>query len=152
MIWLYWLLGIIVFSIIEALTTALVSAWFVGGCLAGLIAYFLGASIEVQIIVAVIVSLLGFLLVFKFIRPHLLKKRPIEATNADRVIGQKGVVMQRIDKDTGSGQVYVLGQLWSARSENDEPIECGRSVIVSSLSGVKVLVHEVEADTTTKIS
>ena len=53
----YWLGGIIVLLIIEALTLGLTTIWFAGGALAAFIACVAGADLAVQIVLFVVVSL-----------------------------------------------------------------------------------------------
>jgi membrane protein implicated in regulation of membrane protease activity len=62
------------------------------------------------------------------------------ATNADRIISAKGVVIEEINSVKGSGQVKVMGQVWSAKSVNGENIADGTSVTIVALEGAKVVV------------
>ena len=53
----------------------------------------------------------------------------------------EGIVTKDIDPIEGKGQVKVIGQVWSAKSEH--PISEGTKVKVLSLEGVKIVVEEV---------
>ena len=68
-----------------------------------------------------------------------------ERTNADRLIGREAVVTQQIDNISGTGQVRVGGQIWTARSENenDPPVEPGVKATVLRIEGVKLIVQPV---------
>ena len=65
----------------------------------------------------------------------------VEPTNADRVLGKEGIVIKTIDPMEGKGQVKVIGQTWSAKS--DRVIEEGRKIRVTGMEGVKLIVEEM---------
>ena len=93
----------------------------------------------IQLAVFVIVSALSLIFLKPFAAKHLYTNRT--ATNADRVIGRHGVVTQAIDNEMAEGQVQVSGQIWTARSSNDNVrIPCGTLVTVQQISGVKLIV------------
>ena len=140
----FWLVALIVLVVVEFMTTALTTIWFVGGALVALIAAALGASIPVQIVLFVIVS--GVLLFT--VRPYALKhfnpKR--SATNVDAVIGKQGIVTARIDNIQQTGAVKVEGMEWSARSAiHQQIIEEGQTVNVEAVDGVKLIVKPENA-------
>ena len=58
------------------------------------------------------------------------------------VITKDNVTMQ-IDNLSGTGQVNVAGQIWSARSAHDVVIPRETEVRVLKISGVKVLVEAI---------
>ena len=134
-----WLTILILSIVIELVTIDLVSIWINAGSICALIAYALHFSLYLQIAICIIVSLICFI----FIRP-LTKKTmsgTIIHTNADRLIGKKGVVTKEIQKDT-KGEVKVMGNFWSAISINDQPIPVGKHVNILSIDGVKLIVKE----------
>lgn len=135
---LCWLMLVVVFAVIEGATPQLVSIWFAGGALCALIVSLFGVSLWIDIAVFVAVSALLLVLT----RP-LIKKRwqaKIVRTNADAAIGQDAVVTAAIDNTEGVGLVNLGGQIWSARSENGDPVEEGASVRVLRIEGVKLIV------------
>ena len=71
----------------------------------------------------------------RFIRP---RRSP---TNADRVVDQTASVTETIDNEAGTGQVNVLGQVWTARSALGVVIPAGTQVKVQRIEGVKVFVE-----------
>ena len=103
MLWI-WLLITILTAVVELITTDLVSIWFTLGGLAALIAYFLNASQLVQIVIFIIISLVCIISVRPLTKKYL--RTNIVSTNYDRVIGQHGLVLKRIDADT-RGEVKV---------------------------------------------
>lgn len=139
-----WLIALIAFAVIEALTaTALVSIWFSVGALAALIVSFFCGSFWVQLFVFLIVSCLVFALVRPLARKYFAP-RMMERTNADRLIGEEAIVTETIDNLASAGQVSVKGRTWSARGEDNAPIEAGRRVTVLRIEGVKAIVRPID--------
>lgn len=134
-VWAAILLGMLY---IEATTVALLTIWFAFGALAALICALFGLSFGIQVAVFCMVS--GLLLAF--LLPHARRKMEVRktATNADRIIGAEGIVTEMIDEVQGTGQVRVLGAVWSARSAQGITIQTGEKVVVESISGVKAVV------------
>ena len=88
----------------------------------------------------VAVSAITLILTRPLIKKHLKSKN--EPTNADRVIGQTGVVIEKIDNVSAVGQVKVDGQIWSARCIEDTVIDEGKQVEIKRIDGVKLMVAE----------
>ena len=101
----------------------------------------LGGPFWLQLVVFAAVSALTLALVrpaaSRFAHP---RRSP---TNADRVIGQVASVTETIDNEAAAGQVSVLGQIWTARSQLGVVIPKGSQVIVKRIEGVKVFVETV---------
>ena len=137
---LIWLGIFIVLIIVEICTLGLTTIWFAGGALLAFFAAMIGFSWPVQIVLFLVVSLV--LLIFT--RPVALKyfnaKRA--KTNSDSFIGKTGVVKQTINNDLGEGQVMFNGIEWTARSFNDKKIAEGKTVVVTAIDGVKLIVKE----------
>jgi len=138
---LIWLVLVVVFGIIEALTLGLVTIWLAVGALIAMIFSLIGIPVQFQIIVFIISS--SALLYFT--KPILEKvlKFKIQRTNADRIIGEKGIVIERIDTNNNTGQVRVKGQIWTARAFDENDIEVDQIIEVERISGVKLLVKKI---------
>ena len=136
-----WLVVLVLCFIVEGMTYSLICIWFAGGALIALFASLFGFGIPAQFAAFVIVSAILLLLV----RPtavRLTANKKVR-TNADRVIGQEGVVIREIDPVKGEGQVKVIGQIWSAKPEDGKSIIAqDRRVEVTGIAGVKVLVKD----------
>lgn len=60
-------------------------------------------------------------------------------TNAEALVGDKALVVSRVDAH--SGQVKLRGEIWSARTYDEtEVLEPGRSVTVLDIAGATALV------------
>lgn len=142
-----WMIVLIVAVVVEVATNAFLSIWFIASALVmaavNVVFYYAGAAPLVWYVQALIFLLLSTALLFSF-RPLVMKKviRKPPRTNADRNIGETGVVIKTIVPH-GSGLVKVSGQEWSAFSDEEEPIETGCSVRVAEIRGVKLKVEKI---------
>ena len=136
----FWVVALVVFLIVEAVTAGLVSIWFVFGSLVALICAALGAAVWLQIFWFVIVSVATLVLTRPLVKRYV-DSRSV-ATNADRSIGRAAVVTERIDNLAATGAVKLDGVVWTARSTNDAvAIETGERVTVRAIEGVKLIVE-----------
>lgn len=135
-----WLAVIAVALIIEASTATLVAIWFIPSAIVSAILAKLGTGILVQAIVFFVLSILLVIFARKIFSKTLTPK--YTPTNADVLIGELGIVTDDIDTLEFRGTVSVKGQIWSAKSENGERIEKGKTVEVLSIQGVKLIVKE----------
>ena len=135
-----WLVLAIVLAGIEAATLGLFTIWFAIGALAALIVSLTGLPFIYQLIAFIITA--GVLMYFTrpIVKNFLVKKT--QRTNSDRMLGEKGIVIERIDPVLGKGQVKVLGQIWSAKSSDGESIAVDEMVEVQEISGVKLIVKK----------
>ena len=136
----FWVVALVVFLIVEAVTAGLVSIWFVFGSLVALICAALGAAVWLQIFWFVIVSVATLVLTRPLVKRYV-DSRSV-ATNADRSIGRAAVVTERIDNLAATGAVQLAGVVWTARSTDDAvAIEPGTHVTVRAIEGVKLIVE-----------
>lgn len=137
-----WVLATVVLCVIEASTVNLVCIWFALGAFAAALAAAFGVGLMAQIILFVAVSALSLLLLRRFTKGVLkVKKTP---TNADSVVGQRGVVVEDIDNTAETGRVFVGGLDWTARSRDGSRVHTGETVQIEAIQGVKVLVRPVK--------
>ena len=137
-----WIILLVAFLIIEALTVNLVTTWFAIGSLGAIIAGALGAQMTFQIATFVCVSALALIIARPVIKKHI--KPGIVPTNADRIIGETGTVTEEINQEKFAGQVNVSGRQWSAVSDDHSTISVGTKVKVKEISGVKLVVEKGE--------
>ena len=141
---IFWLILIAVLLVIEILTMGLTTIWFAGGALVAFILAYVGLGLPVQIIVFLVVSIALLFLT----RPIAMKffNQERQKTNADSLIGQKAVVLERIDTLHGVGRAEVNGMEWSAKTyDADGIIEAGEVVTIKGIQGVKLIVKKEEA-------
>ena len=133
-----WLIAAVVLGVVEVSTVNLITLWFAVSALVVAVIAAFGAGAGVQITVFIVVSAI-LVIATRPLARRFLNRRTV-ATNADRIISAKGVVVEEINSIKGSGQVKVMGQVWSAKSANGENIADGTAVTVVALEGVKVVV------------
>ena len=137
----FWIIAMVVFLVIEAVTVGIVSVWFAIGALFAMVTAMLGANLWVQITVFLVVSAIALY----FTRP-LVKKfvnNKVEPTNADMLIGKECRVVETIDNLSGTGAVYVDGKTWTARTADEEIILEGQLVKAERIEGVKLIVSKI---------
>ncbi len=137
-----WLILLVIALIAEAATATLFSIWFAVGALAAVIIAWIGLPVWSQILVFLAVSGI-VLLAAKPLTEKMINQKTIK-TNADRIIGSRGIVTADIHNIAAKGLVEVSGQAWSARSVSGLPIAAGATVIIKEIDGVKLLVEPVE--------
>lgn len=135
-----WLVLALVAGIAEAMTVTLVSVWFAAGAVCAAIASTLGASTAFQWILFWVVSLVLLIITAPLCKKFKVQKKV--PTNADRVIGQTGVVTEEIHMLNGTGEVKADGKRWSAKSAGGEIIPVGAVVRIEEISGVNLIVTE----------
>lgn len=136
--YIFWAAAIVIFAVAEAVTAQLVSIWFVAGSIAALISALFGATPVVQAILFIAVSILALVITRPLVKKYINPKK--EYTNADRVIGQTGIVAEDIDNLKATGQVKADGKIWTARSIDNSIIPKGNEVIIDKIEGVKLIV------------
>lgn len=138
----FWIIAMVAFLVVEALTVGLASIWFAVGSLAAMICAMLDAQVWVQILVFLLVSAVALYFTRPLAKKYINGKK--QPTNADMIIGKECRVTERIDNLAGTGAVYVDGKTWTARSDNEEVIEAGALVCALRIEGVKLIVDKAE--------
>lgn len=136
--YLWYFLAFVILLAIELSSYNLITIWLaISALLTGIYAYFFPGQIVVHLFIFLILSVILIALT----KP-LVKKMKIatEKTNADRLIGCDAIVLEEINLIEGTGQVKVMGQIWSAKSQTGEIIEKEKTVTVKSIEGVKLVV------------
>lgn len=133
-----WLIILAACIIIEASTMGLTTIWFAIGALVAWFVYLIGLSIQVQIVIFLIVSIACLVIT----RPIAVEKLKVgkAKTNLDSLIGETAKVETTINNINNEGYVKLKGQIWSARSIDDEVIDKDELVVVKEIKGVKLIV------------
>ena len=136
-----WLAAVVVLLVIEIATLGLTTIWFAGGALIAGIAAVAGAGRVVQFVLFLIVSLI--LLIFT--RPLAVRymNKGVPKTNVNSLIGEKAVVIQKINNLEQTGQVRINDIEWMARTSSDEVTIPEQTVVtIEAVQGVKLIVKE----------
>jgi membrane protein implicated in regulation of membrane protease activity len=133
-----WIVGIIAFVVLEAVTYQLVSIWFAVGAVGGLIAEILGARFNIQMSVFLAISVI-LLLCLRPISKRLIKTKN-ERTNVDSLIGEDVLITKEVNNREGTGEGKVNGMIWSLKSVDDTVIPANETATVEYVKGVKLAV------------
>ena len=138
-----WLIALVFFVILEAVTAGMVSLWFAGGSAVALLLAAMGLSLPVQVIAFFAVSIVLLLLLRPMAKRIVVPKST--ATNAERNIGVDALVTETIDQLHNRGAIKLGGTEWSARSIDGTIIPEGSLVHTERIEGVYIYVSLVEA-------
>ena len=141
---IFWLVLFVILLIIEICTMGLTTVWFAGGAILAFVLAYAGFGLPVQIISFLVLSIILLVLT----RPIAVKffNKDRQLTNAESLIGQRAVVLEKIDTLRGVGRAEVNGMEWSAKTADPAGIiESGEVVIIDGIQGVKLIVKKEEA-------
>lgn len=136
-----WLIIAVIFGVIELATMGLATIWFAIGAIGAMFAAMLGFGFVWQIIVFLVVSGLTVYYTRPLAQKYLNVGRT--KTNVNSLIDATGIVTQKIE-EFNTGQIKVMGQIWTAKSFDGDTIGVGTEVKVLKVEGVKVLVRPLE--------
>lgn len=136
-----WMISFIVLVLIEIFTINLVTIWFAIGALISFFVSLCTENIGLEILIFIVVSLITLLFTKKAV--NKIKDKEMIPTNLDRVIGQTGIVTEKI-KPLEPGEVKVDGKKWTAIA--DEEIDINDEVKILSINGVKLKVEKIREE------
>ncbi len=140
--WIVWLVAACVFGVGEMLTTGFFLAPFALGAGLAALTDAVGAGGIAPWVVFVLVSVLTLAVIRPIAKSHM-KVPPQIRTGSAALIGKQAIVLERIVNDEGVGCVKIDGEVWTARSyDDDEVIEKGKRVQVLEIRGATALVAE----------
>jgi membrane protein implicated in regulation of membrane protease activity len=140
--WLLWLIAAVVFGVGEIATLGFFLAPFAGGALVAAIVTALGAGTAAGWAVFLVVSVVLLAALRPLARSHR-RQPPLLRTGSAALVGSSGLVVERIANDEGVGCVRIGGEVWTARSyDDDEVIEAGKRVQVVEIRGATAFVTE----------
>ncbi len=138
-----WLIAAIVLVILEIATAGFgIICFAIGAALAALAAG-MGLAFTWQIVIFAVASLLAFIFLRPVVIRFLDKKSKDVKTNADALVGRKGIVSERIDGTQHTGRVAIDGDDWKAVSADGAVIEKGVGVEIVKLDSIILTVREV---------
>ena len=134
----YWIAIIVIAIIVEVFTDQFISIWFVPSAIVATILDFCSVDLIWQILVFLVLSIIGIVLGRALFAK--INKSNDTKTNIDAIIGERCIVIEKIDNFAGCGQVKIKGQIWSARGVGEDDIfEVGDILHIVAIEGVKVI-------------
>jgi membrane protein implicated in regulation of membrane protease activity len=138
--WVWWMIAAGVFAIGEIATLGFFLGPIAIAAVTAAIVALVGGGLAAQWIVFIAVSLASLLVLRPIARRHLRTPSQLR-TGTAALVGRQAVVLERVDRD--GGQVKLAGEVWSARSyDDDETFEAGKRVEVLKIDGATALVAE----------
>ncbi len=137
--WHIWLIFAGIFFILEMMTAGFFIFWLGIGSLIAMLISFFTDNVIIQTSVFIVSSGLLIFLTKPFVDKVLGNKKAVN-TNAYNIIGKSALVIEEINSLKGTGQIKVDGEVWSAKSLNQEIITKDSNVVIQSIEGVKACV------------
>jgi len=124
----------------ETLTMGLTTFWFVFGALIAFVAAWLGASWGLQIAIFLSTAII-MLIFFRPLAKDYFKIGAIQ-TGVPALISKVGIVQEKIIPPE-SGVVIIQGQVWTAESLTEEPLDVGEKVVIMEIEGAILKVEKL---------
>lgn len=137
--WKIWLVLSGIFVIIEIVNLSFFIFWFAIGALIAMVASFFIENLVLQIVIFIISSTILLFATKPLVKNFLDKDSGIK-TNAYSIEGKVGKVTVDIVPIEGNGQIKVNGEVWSAKSQDNQVIPKDTEVIIEKIDGVKAIV------------
>lgn len=140
--WVFWIIAAVVLAVGEMMTLSFFLAPFAGGALVAALADVIGAGDVISWAIFIVTSLTMLLVVRPIARSHRHTPAALR-TGTAALIGQAGMVIERIANDEAVGTVKIGGEVWTARAyDDDQIIDAGTKVQVVEIRGATALVTD----------
>ena len=140
--WVLWLIAAVVLAVAEVVNLSFYLFPFAIGAAAAALVSLAGAGTPIAVVVFAVITAVSFGIVRPIARRHISMPPQIR-TGTAALIGRTGIVLERIANDEGVGCVRIDGEVWTARSyDEDRVIEPGTRVYVMEIRGATALVSE----------
>lgn len=138
--WIMWLAVGVLFLIVELLTTALVSIWFVPSAIITCLLSFVVDSLLIQIAIFVVLSAVFMVVCRKIYNKHI--KKPVDDVDQnEKLLGKSATVTE--DTNGITGRILVGDVYWRAVSENGDIIQKGETVKIKSVNGTTLVINKL---------
>ena len=148
--WQIWLIAAGIFFVGEIFTAGFLIFWLGFGALLAMVVSFFTSNIIIQMAVFVISSGIFILATKPLI--NKFAKKDVVPTNVYSIIGKPAIVIEDINWETGTGQIKVEGEVWSAKTNDSIIIPKGSEVEIESIDGVKAFVKPITIASPTNIN
>ncbi len=143
-LWWIWMILAAICIVAEIFTAGFFIFWFgIGALAAGLLSLF-GLSAGWQWAAFVVVSGILFAVSRRFAERFTKQQPP--GIGADRFIGKRGVVLEKINNRENTGRVRIDKEEWRADSDVEEIIPEGKRVEVTRVDGTHMVVKPIEEE------
>ena len=140
--WVLWLVAAVVLAVAEVANTSFYLFPFSIGAGGAALVALAGAGTPIAIVVFAVLTAVSFGVVRPIARRHL-SQPPELRTGTAALVGKRAIVLERIANDEGVGCVRLDGEVWTARSYDEDAVfEPGTRVHVMEIRGATALVAE----------
>jgi membrane protein implicated in regulation of membrane protease activity len=138
--WVWWMIAAGILAVGEIATVSFFLGPIAVAAVLSAIVALAGAPLAAQWIVFIVASLGSLVVLRPIARRHLRTPAQIR-TGTAALVGAPAIVLERVDGR--AGQVKIAGEIWSARSyDEDDAFEPGSRVEVMQIDGATALVAE----------
>jgi len=140
--WVLWLIAAVVFAVAEVVNLSFFLFPFAIGAAGAALVSLAGGGTPIAVLLFALLTAVSFGVVRPIARRHL-KTPPQIRTGTAALVGRKAIVLERIANDEGIGCVRLDGEVWTARSYDDDAVyEPGTRVHVMEIRGATALVAD----------
>lgn len=110
----------------------------IGAAVAAVLAW-IGIGVATQFAVFLIVSVAALI----YLRRYVQSEDEVQPIGANRMLNQRGLVVEPINRLKATGKVRVEREEWRATTDGD-PIAKGTEVVIRGITGTRLIVEPVE--------
>jgi membrane protein implicated in regulation of membrane protease activity len=138
--WVMWMIAAGALAIGEILTLGFFLGPIAAAALLASVVALVGGGTALQLMVFIVATIASLAVLRPIARRHLRTPAQLR-TGTAALVGQRAVVLQRVDAH--GGQVKIGGEVWTARPyDEDDVLEPGARVDVLEIDGATALVAE----------
>lgn len=137
--WKLWLVLSGFCIIVEIVNLSFFIFWFALGALIAMVSSFFIDNLVIQIAIFLISSTILLFVTKPFVKKFINSDSNVK-TNAYSLEGKVGKVTVDIEPIEGTGQIKVNGEVWSAKSQDNNTIPKDTEVVIERIDGVKAIV------------
>lgn len=112
------------------------------GAVVGSFAAGLNLSTEWQIILFSLGTIMSFFLIRPIMMRFAYKRSDGSKTNIDAMVGREAKVIEEINHENNQGRVSLDGDIWQARSLDNDVISVGSHVEIVQLKSIMLIVKK----------
>ena len=135
-----WVGAALFLGLAEMVTAGFFMLPFAVGAVIAAVLAFMDVEPVVQLVVFIVTSVVALVVLQRYVRKED-ERQP--AIGSNRFVGQRAVVLQTVDRTSGTGRVRMDTEEWRAVTDGS-PIEAGTEVEVTEVRGARLVVQATE--------
>lgn len=110
----------------------------IGAAIAAVLAW-AGVAVGIQFAVFLVVSVAALF----YLRRYVQSEDDVQSIGANRMLHQRGLVVEPVNRLEATGKVRVEREEWRATTDGD-PIAVGTEVVIHGITGTRLIVEPIE--------